>query len=95
MNRGVAIFTWLFAMLFGLSSLLNGFLVFQQHTLERDLQDLSLKTARAPQMQATVQGFVNDLLVYGQKQPAIRPLLQKHGLGIPTPQPSPLSSAPR
>jgi len=95
MNRCVAIFTWLFAMLLGLSSLLNGFLVFQQYTLGRDLQDLSLKTAKAPQMQAVVQGLVNDLLAYGQKQPAIRPLLQKHGLGIPTPQPSPSSPAPR
>ncbi len=93
MNRNLPLFTWLFALLFGLSSLLNGFFIFQQIMVDDVVRDINLKiserAARDFQIQTIAQSLLNDLGEYGKKQPAIYSVLNKYGVNFPPPQPPP------
>lgn len=73
-------------MVLGVSALLNAFFVFQQIMIYRDLDGLNSRIASSPQisqLQSMGQNIVNDLVVFGQKQPAIYSVLQKYGVNPP------------
>ena len=89
MNRNLPLIAWLVALLLGLSALLNVFFVFQQLMVFKDLENLNAKNAEGPPLQNLTQNLLNDLVAYGQKQPAIHPLLQKYGINPPPPSKSP------
>ena len=73
------------------SGLVNLFFVFQQLILQRELENLNsrLSQIQIPQMETVVRSMVVDLAAYGQKQPAIFSVLQKYGVNILPPPPSP------
>ncbi len=86
MNKNLPLICWVAALLFGFSALLNGFFVFQQVMIYKDLQNLNVRLTNTSQFQAVAQSLVNDLVAYGQRQPAIDPLLRKYGVNPPPPQ---------
>ncbi len=85
MNHNMPLLTWLMALILSLSAFLNAFFVFQQVMLYKDLETLNNEIVKGPQLQILTQNIVNDLVAYGQKQPAIHPLLQKYGVKLPAP----------
>jgi hypothetical protein len=85
-NRYIPFFAWLTVLLLMLSGLLSGFLVFQQSLLAKNIDEAKAKLQKQPEIPSNIVGMVNDLIVYSQKQPAIIPLLQKHGIPVPQPQ---------
>ncbi|MBI4026683.1 MAG: hypothetical protein HY360_16995 [Verrucomicrobia bacterium] len=95
MNRQLPLFAHAAACLLCLSALFNGFFVFQQMLIHQDLQNLNAeaakipKAAQLPQLQREFQNLMNDMRAYGQKQPAIHPLIQKYGGNLPPPPPLP------
>ncbi len=80
---------WLVSFLLVISALFNGFFVFQHLMIHSDLDSLKSKTNLFPQLQATAQNLMNDLIGYGQKQPGIYPILQKYGFNPPQPPSAP------
>src|SRR4051812_40840841 len=86
MNGKLSLAAWSIGVILALSALLNAFFIFQQTMVHKDLAALNARRGGLPQpatLQSTVQNAVNDFLLYGQKQPAIYPVLNKYG--VPTP----------
>jgi hypothetical protein len=90
MKQNLPLLAWVAALMLGLSALFNGFFVFQQLMIYKDLQNLHGQLANSGQVQAAAQNILNDLAAYSQRQPAILPLLQKYGVNVQTTsQPAP------
>ena len=88
MNQNVPFLAWLVALMLSLSALLNAFFVFQHVMLYKDLEILNTEIAKGAPLQNLTQNIVNDLVAYGQKQPAIYPLLRKYGVNLLPPSPT-------
>lgn len=90
MNHNLPLLAWVAALLLGLSALFNGFFVFQQLMIYKDLQNLHSQLANSGQIQTVAQGILTDLAAYSQRQPAVLQLLRKYGVNVQgAPQPSP------
>ncbi|MCC7519973.1 MAG: hypothetical protein IT578_12415 [Verrucomicrobiae bacterium] len=89
MNRNLPLLAWVVALLLGLSALFNGFFVFQQLMIYKDLQNLHSQLANSSQMQSVAQGLLTDLAAYSQRQPSILQLLRKYGVNVQPPPPAP------
>ena len=95
MNRNLPVLVWLTSFVFALSVLLNGFFVFQNLMLYKDLERANAQIAEGTQIQAILPTLINDLLVYGQKQPEIYSILKKYGISTPAPAPAPTTTPPK
>ncbi|MDD2710075.1 MAG: hypothetical protein PHV34_18995 [Verrucomicrobiae bacterium] len=95
MNQNVRLFSWMLVILFGISALFNGFLVFKLIAAHGDVDRISrnINTLQPAQLEATTRNVVNDLAVLGQKHPAILNLLRKYGVTTVV-QPNPPAPAP-
>ena len=95
MNRDLCLAAWLVGCLLCLSVVFNGYFVFENVMVHRDLVNQENEVRKLPpvfQYQAIVRNLMSDLMAYGQKQPAIFSVLQKYGLR-PPPKQAPSSAA--
>ncbi len=88
-------FAWIVILFLVLSVACNGFFVLQQSLIYQDLETWKQRSAAMPpptQMQLMTQSMMNELMIYGQREPAIIPILARYGMPMPsakTPPPPP------
>ncbi len=91
MIRKLALFAWIFVVLFALSAVANAFFVLRYMAIAREVHAVEKKIGEGRQLQTSTQNLVTELILIGSKYPNVLPVLQRYGIPVPM---KPASTAP-